>query len=88
MRSDRFRLRRDGSPRGYLLFEEPRRLRLETIVHIVAAARLRDELGWPRNHVVFESPDVVEDDEGGHFATTSSTRRLTRNTALQHRSKR
>ena len=61
MRSDRFPPRRDGSPRGYLFFEEPGRLRLETIVHIAAAARLRDEFGWPREHLVFESPDVVDD---------------------------
>lgn len=61
MRSDRFPPRRDGSPRGYLFFEEPGRLRLETIVHIAAAARLRDEFGWPREHLVFESPEVVDD---------------------------
>ena len=39
LRSDRFPPRRDGSPRGYLFFEEPGRLRLETIVHLGAAAR-------------------------------------------------
>src|SRR6266700_4101313 len=61
MRSDRFPPRRDGSPRGYLFFEEPGRLRLETIVHIAAAARLRDEFGWPREHLVFESQEVVDD---------------------------
>lgn len=62
MRSDRFPPRRDGSPRGYNFFEEPGRLRLETIVHIAAAARLRAEFGWPREHLVFESPDVVDGD--------------------------
>lgn len=28
---------------------------------IAAAARLRDEFGWPREHLVFESPEVVDD---------------------------
>lgn len=60
MRSDRFPPRSDGSPRGYHFFEAPGRLRLETIVHIAAAARLRDRFGWPREHLVFESPDVVD----------------------------
>ena len=28
---------------------------------IAAAAWLRDEFGWPREHLVFESPEVVDD---------------------------
>src|SRR5580765_5574509 len=42
-RSDRYPRLSDGSPRGYLFFEAPGRLRLETIVHWAAMARLRDE---------------------------------------------
>jgi hypothetical protein len=64
MRSGRFPPKRDGSPRGYNLFEHPGRLRLETIVHFAAAARLRDEFEWPEEHLVFESPTVV--DRGGN----------------------
>lgn len=59
MRSDRYPPRDDGTPAGYLFFEEPGRLRLETIVHIAAAARLRDEFGWPRDHLVFGMPEVL-----------------------------
>lgn len=62
MRSNRFPPKRDGSPRGYNFFEHPGRLRLETIVHFAAAARLRDEFGWPDDHLVLESPTLVEDD--------------------------
>ena len=51
----------DGSPRGYLFFEEPGRLRLETIVGWAAIARLRYEFGWPREHLVSESPTLLED---------------------------
>ena len=47
-RSDRYPRLSDGSPRGYLFFEEPGRLRLETIVGWAAIARLRYEFGWPR----------------------------------------
>ena len=43
-----------------MFFEEPGRLRLETIVHLAAAARLRDDFGWPREHFIFESPEVVD----------------------------
>lgn len=60
MRSDRFPPKRDGSARGYNFFDNPGRLRLETIVHFAAAARLRDEFGWPDEHLVFESPTVVD----------------------------
>jgi hypothetical protein len=63
MRSGRFPPKRDGSSRGYNFFEHPGRLRLETIVHFAAAARLRDEFGWPEEHLVLESPIVV--DRGG-----------------------
>jgi hypothetical protein len=62
MRSDRFPPLSNGRPRGYLFFEEPGRLKLETIVHISAAARLRDEFGWPRHQIVLESPAVLDDD--------------------------
>jgi hypothetical protein len=62
LRSDRQPPRADGTERGFNFFEAPGRLRLETIVHMAAMARLRDEFGWPREHLVFESPIVVEDD--------------------------
>lgn len=61
MRSDRFPPKRDGSRRAYNFFEHPGRLRLETIVHFAAAARLRDEFGWPDEQLVFESPTLVDD---------------------------
>lgn len=51
----------DGGPRGNVFFEERGRLRLETIVHMGATARFRDEFGWPSEHLVVESPDVVDD---------------------------
>ena len=60
-RSDRYPRLTDGGPRGYLFFEEPGRLRLETIVGWAAVARLRDEFGWPREHLVCESPTLVKD---------------------------
>lgn len=60
-RSDRYPRLGDGSPRGYHFFEAPGRLRLETIVHWAAIARLRDEFGWPREHLIFESPSVLAD---------------------------
>jgi hypothetical protein len=47
MRSDRYPCLADGSPRGYNFFEEPGRLRLETITGWAAIARLRNEFGWP-----------------------------------------
>jgi len=59
-RSDRYPRLTDGSPRGYLFFESPGRLRLETIVHWAALARLRNEFGWPREHLVCESPSLLE----------------------------
>src|SRR5438128_1134299 len=61
LRSDRFPPGADGAPRGFLFFEEPGRLRLETIVHVAAMARLHDEFGWPREHLIFESPSPVRD---------------------------
>ena len=36
-------------------------LRLETIVHYSAMARLQHEFGWPREHLVCESPSLVVD---------------------------
>jgi len=60
-RSDRYPRLGDGSTRGYHFFEAPGRLRLETIVQWAALARLRYEFGWPREHLVCESPSLVED---------------------------
>jgi hypothetical protein len=60
-RSDRYPPLSDGSPRGSLFFEQPGRLRLETIVGWAAIARLRYEFGWPREHLVSESPTLLED---------------------------
>ena len=60
VRSDRYPPRADGAPRGFHFFEEHGRLRLETIVHMAAMARLSDDFGWPREHLIFESPNVVD----------------------------
>lgn len=65
LRSDRHPPLSNGGLRSFHFFEAPGRLRLETIVHVAAMARLRDEFGWPREHLIFESPDVV--DEGGNL---------------------
>jgi hypothetical protein len=62
MRSDRMPPRANGTLRVFNFFEEMGRLRLETIVHMAAMARLRLEFGWPREHVVFESPTVTGDE--------------------------
>jgi hypothetical protein len=59
--SDRFPPKVDGQPRIYHFFEAGR-LRLEDIVHGAAMARLRDEFGWPREHLICESPAVVDED--------------------------
>jgi hypothetical protein len=61
-RSDRYPRLTDGSPRGYLFFEEPGRLRLETLVGWAAMARLHHEFGWPREHLIAESPRFVSQD--------------------------
>jgi hypothetical protein len=55
----------DRTPsRAYVFFENSgpfaAGLRLETIVHCAALARLRDEFGWPREHLICESPDIIE----------------------------
>ena len=60
-RSDRYPRLGDGGPRGYLFFDERRRLAPETIVGWAAIARLRYEFGWPRQHLVVESPTLLED---------------------------
>lgn len=65
-RSDRYPRLADGSARGYLFFEEPGQVRLETIVSWAAMARLQDEFGWPREHIVIESPSLT--DEHGRVA--------------------
>jgi hypothetical protein len=62
VRSDRYPPKADGAPRGFHFFEEPGRLRLETIVHMAAMARLHDDFGWPREHLIIGSPDVVGQD--------------------------
>ena len=71
LRSDRFPPLKDGSPRGYNFFEasgrkgeEEGRLRTEWIVHFAAAERLCDEFGWPLEHLVFESPKVLDSNRG------------------------
>ena len=63
MRSDRIPPTSNGSPRGYLFFEKSTNgyLRLETIVHMAMTARLHFDFGWPREHLVFESPTVTRD---------------------------
>ena len=60
LRSDRHPPLPDGMPRSFHFFEEPGRLRLETIVHMAAMARLHFDFGWPREHLVFESPTVTK----------------------------
>jgi hypothetical protein len=59
--SDRYPPRSDGTPRVYRFFEQPGRLRLETVIDMAAGARLRDEFGWPREHMIFESPRVLDE---------------------------
>ena len=62
--SDRVPPNADGRPRGNVFFErhgDSGYLRLETIIHLAATWRLRDEFKWPLAHLVVESPDVVED---------------------------
>jgi hypothetical protein len=61
LRSDRSPPRADGAPRGFFFFEGPGRVRLETIVHMAAMARLEHNFGWPREHMIFESPDLLKD---------------------------
>jgi hypothetical protein len=51
----------DGGPRNYLFFEERGHLAPETIVGWAAIGRLRFEFGWPREHLVVESPTLLED---------------------------
>jgi hypothetical protein len=64
-RSDRCPPLIRGEPRGYVFFEKSGAamggIRLETIVQWAAMVRLGDEFGWPRHHLVCESPDLVED---------------------------
>lgn len=54
----------DGQPRQFHYFERPDNskprvnIRLETIVHLAAFARLHNEFSWPLNQMVFESPSV------------------------------
>lgn len=62
LRSDRYPPIADGTPRSFHFFEEPGRLRLETIVHVAAMARLHVDFGWPREHLVFESPTVTKNE--------------------------
>jgi hypothetical protein len=61
LRSDRHPPRADGAPRGFFFFEEPGRVRLETIVQMGAMPRLQNDFGWPREHMIFESPDLLKD---------------------------
>ena len=65
--SDRIPPNAGGAPRGNVFFEKPGEygtLRLETIIHQAATWRLHNEFGWPRAHLVVESPDLV-DVQGG-----------------------
>ena len=65
-RSDRTPPNADGAPWGNTFFERTGghcSLRLETIVDQAAMWRLHDGFGWPRDHLVAESPDVVDDDQ-------------------------
>jgi hypothetical protein len=61
-RSDRYPPNAGGGPRRNVFFEEGATLRLETIVHQAATWRLNKGFGWPRSHLVIESPDVVDED--------------------------
>ncbi|HWB23341.1 MAG TPA: hypothetical protein VG652_10680 [Gaiellaceae bacterium] len=60
-RSDRMPPTAKGAPRGYHFFDEidNNHLRLETIVEMAAMARLQLEFGWPREHLICESPIVT-----------------------------
>jgi hypothetical protein len=78
VRSDRIPPNADGRPRGANFFEDPGRLRLETIVHIAAVERLRSEFGWPREHIIVEAPDVSASDRGGDVSRETLDILLTR----------
>ena len=55
---------RSGAPKGSVFFEKSGdrcSLRLETIVHQAAVWRLHDEFGWPLDHLVVESPDILDE---------------------------
>lgn len=56
-----------GAPKRYRFFEEGGGVRLETIVEMAALSRLRHEFGWPRAHLIVESPDVLVSESGGMF---------------------
>jgi hypothetical protein len=61
-RSDRTPPTAKGVPRGYLFFDDAGdHLRLETIVEMAAMARFHLEFGWPREHMICESPIVTRD---------------------------
>lgn len=65
LESDRYPAIGSGRSRGYVFFEKsgPHMggIRLETIVQWAAIAKLCSEFGWPRDHIVCESPTVVRD---------------------------
>lgn len=66
-RSDRCPPVAGGRSRGYVFFEKSGALmggiRLETIVHWAAMRRLHEQFGWPRDHLVCESPTLVADQQ-------------------------
>lgn len=67
VRSDRDPPNANRTPKGGTFFEGRRKkpakcwLRLETIVQMGAMWRLHDEFGWPREHLVDESPGVIDE---------------------------
>jgi hypothetical protein len=62
MRSDRIPPIARHAQRGYLFFDEVGdHLRLETVVHMAAMARLQLEFGWSGGHLICESPTVTRD---------------------------
>ena len=71
MRSDRRPPKKGGQPALFNFFEDPGTCRLETIAHMAAMARFRDKFGWPREHLIFESAPLF-DDQGDELLTVSA----------------
>jgi hypothetical protein len=62
--SDRYPRKTRGGARRYVFFEsQSGKPRLETFIHWAAAARLRDQFGWPRDRLICESPRFMSEGE-------------------------
>jgi hypothetical protein len=68
-RSNRYPPNADGTRRGDVFFFHDGGVAPETLVRRAAVWRLHDEFGWPREHLVIESPDISDasKDDGRRF---------------------